>query len=67
MQDRKDLKIQALVDKLGRTVAGYENTIADLRVELTVVYQELDELKKEKEAANAPSPEEPVPATNEED
>lgn len=37
--DRKDLKIQALLETINRL----ENQVADLRVELTVVNQELAE------------------------
>lgn len=39
--DRKDLKIQALLEKVSNLTMNYENSMADLRVELTVVSQEL--------------------------
>ena len=42
--DRKDLKIQALTQRLSTIVSQYEDKIADLRVELTVTSQERDEL-----------------------
>lgn len=40
--DRKDLKIRALLEKLGQQ----ENQIADLRVELTLIEQHSKELEK---------------------
>lgn len=48
-QDSKDLKIQALLEKIGNMVASYENIIADYRVELTKKEQELEGLRSEKE------------------
>lgn len=45
--DRKDLKIQALLEKLAANKAELENEIADLRVELTIVSQELEKFKEE--------------------
>jgi uncharacterized coiled-coil protein SlyX len=51
--DRKDLKIQALLEKLSQVSTQKENEIADLRVELTIVSQELNELRAEKEGENA--------------
>ena len=45
--DRKDLKIQALLEKLANNKAELENEIADLRVELTILNQELQSLKGE--------------------
>lgn len=44
--DKKELKIQALKERLGTLVTSYENQIADLRVEVTVLTSELDEYKK---------------------
>lgn len=41
---KKDLKIQALLEKLSSTVTNYEDQIANLRVELTV----RDEKNKER-------------------
>lgn len=40
MLDRKDLKIQALLEKISSLTAQYENQVADLRVELTIVSEE---------------------------
>lgn len=46
-RDRKDLKIQALLEKLSSITTSYENKEADLRVELTLVTQELEEVRRE--------------------
>lgn len=43
--DRKDLKIQALLEKISTLTTQKENEIADLRVELTVVSEEKRELE----------------------
>jgi len=53
--DRKDLKIQALLEKVSTMTAQYENQVADLRVELTLVSQELNEARQA--AAEAVEPE----------
>lgn len=45
--DRKDLKIQALLDKITELTRNYENNIADLRVEVTIIHQENAELQRE--------------------
>lgn len=42
--DRKDLKIQALLEKVSSLTARYENEIADLRVELTVAQSESEQV-----------------------
>lgn len=42
--DVKDLKIQALTERVASLTADYENKVADLRVELTVVSHERDGL-----------------------
>ena len=42
--DRKDLKILALKEKLGQIVSDYEERIADLRVELTLTAQQVQEM-----------------------
>lgn len=42
--DKKDLKIQALLEKISSLTTNYENTAADLRVELTVAIQEKEAL-----------------------
>lgn len=52
--DRKDLKIQALLEKVSSLTTQYENQIADLRVELTVSEVERESLAKELESLNAP-------------
>lgn len=44
--DRKDLKVQALLEKISNMTAQYENQIADLRVEVTIVSQERDEAQQ---------------------
>lgn len=51
---REDLKIQALLEKVGNLTATYENQIADFRVELTLVSQENEALKKKVEELEAP-------------
>lgn len=43
---RKDLKIQALLEKVSAMTAQYENQVADLRVELTLAEQEKNYLKE---------------------
>lgn len=48
--DRSALKMQALLEKVGQLTAQYENQVADLRVELTVVTQETERLTKLLEA-----------------
>jgi hypothetical protein len=40
IDNRKDLKIQALLEKVSSLVTNYENTIADLRVNITLAEQE---------------------------
>jgi hypothetical protein len=46
--DRKDLKIQALLEKISSLTTQYENQIADLRVELTLVADEAAQAQSEK-------------------
>jgi uncharacterized protein YeeX (DUF496 family) len=41
--DRKDLKIQALLEKITQLTTQYENQAADYRVEITMLTQERDE------------------------
>jgi small-conductance mechanosensitive channel len=41
---RKDLKIQALLEKVSQLTTQYENQVADLRVDLTLVSSERDQL-----------------------
>lgn len=45
--DRKDLKSRALLERVANLTAEYEEKVADLRVELTIVSQERDQLKAE--------------------
>lgn len=58
--DRKDLKNQALLERIGMLTSQYENQVADLRVELTVTAAELglaqkklDEWEKSSESKKA--------------
>lgn len=44
--DRKDLKIQALLEKISNMAAQYENAAADYRVDLTVQGQQIEELSQ---------------------
>lgn len=50
--DRRDLKIQALLEKLSQR----ENEVADLRVELTIMVQELDRLKNDSSEEDGKNP-----------
>lgn len=43
---REGLKIMALRERVATLTAEYEDKVADLRVELTIVSQELEERKK---------------------
>ena len=45
--DEKELKIQALTERIAELTAGYENKVADLRVALTLQAQQLEDAKKE--------------------
>jgi hypothetical protein len=45
--DEKELKIQALLERVAELTTGYEAKIADLRVALTVQAQQLEDSKKE--------------------
>lgn len=58
--DRKDLKAQALLERIGALTSQYENQVADLRVELTLVVNENTELtekvKQLEEAYVQPKP-----------
>lgn len=49
--DRKDLKIQALLERVSSLTTDYENRIADLRVELTEVSNELAQERGEPEVS----------------
>lgn len=49
--DKKDLKILALRERVAQLTAEYEDKVADLRVELTVLNAEYDSLKESIEPA----------------
>jgi len=42
-----ELKAQALLERISTLTAEYENKVADLRVELTIISNERDSLKEE--------------------
>lgn len=44
--DRKELKIQALLEKISSLTTNYENQVADLRVSLTISEAEKAELEQ---------------------
>lgn len=59
-RDRKDLKIQALLEKISSLTANYENQVAELRIDLTLMSDEnsaakatIQNLLAEREAQNA--------------
>jgi uncharacterized protein YeeX (DUF496 family) len=59
--DRKDLKIEALRQRVASLTAQYEDQVADLRVDLTLLSEENENLNKriqELEAPDATYPEE---------
>lgn len=45
--DRRDLKIQALLEKISSLTANYENQIADLRVDFTISERDKEVLQEE--------------------
>lgn len=47
MNSNDSLKNQALVESISNLTANYENKIADLRVEITVLSQRLQQLEQE--------------------
>lgn len=55
-QDRKDLKIQALLESLSKDKVKHESEMGDLRVELTLVSQERDQLREELETLRREQP-----------
>jgi hypothetical protein len=57
---RLQLKNQALLEKVSSLTANYENQVADLRVELTLVSEELQALRDEQQAKLDETQEEPV-------
>lgn len=63
--DRKDLKVQALLEKISNLTTQYENQVADLRVELTVSEiekQNLEQRVTELETPDVQEDEGPQPA-----
>lgn len=67
--DRKDLKIQALLEKIATLTQSYENQVADLRVAITVSEQSLkesqDEIKRLTEPVNTEDPDVSAPEPTE--
>lgn len=53
--DRKDLKIQALLEKVASLTQSYENQVADLRVELTISEHKAKEMEQAQIVAAAAS------------
>lgn len=45
--DRNELKVQALLEKISSLTTGYENQVADLRVEITMLSNELQHTQQE--------------------
>lgn len=45
--DRNELKVQALLEKISSLTTGYENQIADLRVEITMLAENLQQTQNE--------------------
>lgn len=62
MENKKDLKIRALeeafANKVSSMVLDYENRIADLRVELTLLNEEVERLRIERDNVDQAQPEE---------
>lgn len=58
--DRKDLKNQALLERVSNLTAQYENQSADLRVEYTLLEQEYRRVLNELEALKAEPEDVPV-------
>lgn len=58
---QKNLKIQGLLERLGQQAANYEDTIADLRVQLTQQEQELNQFRSQQGAQVAYEPFEKAP------
>lgn len=67
--DKNQLKIQALLEKISNLTTNYENQIADLRVDLTMTTQELQDavqrieeykVREELEATAAADTDEPL-------
>ncbi|HUC20203.1 MAG TPA: hypothetical protein VMR98_01770 [Candidatus Polarisedimenticolaceae bacterium] len=67
-QDRKDLKIQALLEKVSSLTMNYENQVSDLRVEVTLLTDVLRELQEQQNEDKEPTDvqtEDPGPHTDE--
>jgi len=63
-RDRKDLKIQALLEKVSSLTTQYENQVADLRVELTISESMREGLiERVKELENSDVPQETTDST----
>ena len=54
-RDRNSLKEQALLERLSQMVASYENQIAELRVELTLMAKKLEGQSVSQEAEEKPT------------
>lgn len=59
--DRKDLKVQALLEKVSSLTTEYTNQIADLRVEVTLVTEERDNLQAQLDELEKASETEEIP------
>lgn len=51
--DRKDFKIQALLEKISSLVTNYENEVSDYRVEITLLTREVQRLREQYEDKDA--------------
>lgn len=64
--DRNALKVQALLEKISNLTTNYENQVADMRVDITILGQENQELKAEVESLR-PEAREDADVVSEED
>ena len=64
-KDRKELKIQALLEKIANTVAKYENELADNRVEYTILVEEYNRTLTALQEVHAREAEREVPKQEE--
>jgi uncharacterized protein YeeX (DUF496 family) len=53
--DRKDLKIQALLEKIGSLTTQYENQVAEMRVDLTLLSNDRDQLREQLDKMSQPT------------
>jgi hypothetical protein len=53
--DRKDLKIQALLEKIGSLTTQYENQVAEMRVDLTLLSNDRDQLREQLNKMSQPT------------